>query len=42
MVRKNGTVMEVNKMIKAFGAPVKQEDVPKIVEYLTKYYGKKE
>ncbi|MGB9873984.1 MAG: cytochrome c [Hydrogenobacter sp.] len=39
---KKGWEMEVNKMIKAFGAPVKQEDVPKIVEYLTKYYGKKE
>ncbi|SNZ15480.1 sulfide dehydrogenase [Hydrogenobacter hydrogenophilus] len=39
---RKGWEMEVNKMIKAFGAPVKQEDVPKIVEYLTKYYGKKE
>lgn len=32
----------VNKMIKVFGAPIRQEDVPKIVEYLTKYYGKKD
>jgi len=39
---KKGWEVEVNKMIKAFGAPVKQEDVPRIVEYLTKYYGKKE
>ncbi|MCS7284144.1 MAG: cytochrome c [Hydrogenobacter thermophilus] len=39
---KKGWEAEVNKMIKAFGAPVKQEDVPKIVEYLTKYYGKKD
>ncbi|ADO45204.1 sulfite dehydrogenase (cytochrome) subunit SorB [Hydrogenobacter thermophilus TK-6] len=39
---KKGWEAEVNKMIKVFGAPVKQEDVPKIVEYLTKYYGKKD
>jgi len=39
---KKGWEVEVNKMIKVFGAPVKQEDVPRIVEYLTKYYGKKE
>ncbi|QWK19817.1 MAG: cytochrome c [Hydrogenobacter thermophilus] len=39
---KKGWEAEVNKMIKAFGAPVKQEDVPKIVDYLTKYYGKKD
>lgn len=38
---KKGWEAEVNKMIK-LGAPVKQEDVPKIVEYLTKFYGKKE
>jgi cytochrome c5 len=39
---KKGWEASVNKMIKVFGAPIKQEDVPKIVEYLTKYYGKKE
>jgi len=31
---------EVNKMIKAFGAPVKAEDVKPIVDYLVKNYGK--
>ena len=30
----------VNKMINAFGAPIKAEDVPKIVDYLTRNYGK--
>ena len=30
----------VTKMMKAFGAPVKQADVPMIVDYLTKEYGK--
>jgi len=30
----------VTKMIKALGAPVKSEDVPAIVDYLTKNYGK--
>nr|BAL54326.1 sulfite:cytochrome c oxidoreductase subunit B [uncultured Aquificae bacterium] len=39
---KKGWEASVNKMIKVFGAPVKQEDVPKIVDYLTKYYGKKD
>jgi len=29
---------EVNKMIKAYHAPIKEEDVPKIVEYLTATY----
>jgi hypothetical protein len=31
---------EVHKMIKVMGAPLPAEDVPKVVEYLTKYYGK--
>ena len=31
---------EVAKMIKVFGAPVKQEDIPAIVDYLTRNYGK--
>lgn len=29
----------VNKMVKVMGAPVSPEDVPVIVDYLTKYYG---
>jgi sulfite dehydrogenase (cytochrome) subunit B len=29
---------EVNKMIKAYHAPIKEEDVPKIIEYLTATY----
>jgi len=31
---------EVTKMIKAYGASVPQEQVPKIVDYLTANYGK--
>jgi mono/diheme cytochrome c family protein len=30
---------EVNKMIKAYGAPISKEDVPKIVDYLVRTYG---
>ena len=30
----------VTKMIKALGAPVKTEDIPAIVDYLAKNYGK--
>jgi len=30
----------VNKMIKVMGAPIPQEDVPVIVDYLTRHYGK--
>ena len=37
---RKGWEAEVTKMVKAFGAPVKEEDVPQIVEYLTTYYGK--
>jgi cytochrome c5 len=29
----------VNKMIKAMGAPIREEDVPQIVDYLAKNYG---
>jgi sulfite dehydrogenase (cytochrome) subunit B len=29
---------EVNKMIKAYHAPIKEEDVPKIVDYLAATY----
>ena len=31
----------VTKMVKAFGAPIKDEDQKPIAEYLAKYYGKK-
>ncbi|MCD6734371.1 MAG: cytochrome c [Burkholderiaceae bacterium] len=31
---------EVAKMIKAYGAPVKADDVPAIVDYLSSNYGK--
>lgn len=37
---KKGWEATVSKMMKAMGAPVSQEDVPKIVEYLDQYYGK--
>jgi hypothetical protein len=37
---RKGWEAAVTKMVKAFGAPVKDEDVPVIVDYLTKYYGK--
>ena len=30
---------EVTKMIKVYGAPIEEADVPKIVEYLTEAYG---
>jgi len=30
----------INKMINIMGAPVKPEDVPPILDYLSKYYGK--
>jgi len=31
---------EVNKMINAYGAPIDPKDVPALVDYLTKNYGK--
>jgi sulfite dehydrogenase (cytochrome) subunit B len=37
---RKGWDAEVTKMIKAFGAPVKAEDVKDIVDYLVKNYGK--
>jgi hypothetical protein len=37
---RKGWEASVNKMIKVMGAPVKNEDIPQIVDYLTKYYGK--
>ena len=30
----------VTKMIKAMGAPIRNEDAPVIVDYLVRYYGK--
>jgi hypothetical protein len=30
----------VNKMIKVMGAPIRGEDVPAIVDYLARNYGK--
>jgi cytochrome c5 len=29
----------VDKMLKVMGAPIRQDDVPVIVDYLTRYYG---
>ena len=37
---RKGWEAEVAKMVKTFGAPIKEEDVPPIVDYLIKYYGK--
>jgi mono/diheme cytochrome c family protein len=36
---KAGWTAEVNKMIKAYGAPVDESDAKDIVDYLTKNYG---
>jgi len=35
-----GWEAEVNKMIKAYGAPVNEADIPQIIAYLTQNYGK--
>ncbi len=37
---RKGWEATVNKMINALGAQIRKEDVPAIVDYLTKYYGK--
>ena len=37
---RKGWEASVNEMIKVMGAPIKNEDIPQIVDYLTKYYGK--
>lgn len=37
---RKGWEATVNKMIKVMGAPIKPEDVPPIVDYLTAHYGK--
>ena len=36
-----GWEAEVTKMMKAYGAPVNEADIPQIVTYLTQNYGKK-
>jgi hypothetical protein len=37
---RQGWEATVNKMITIMGAPVKPEDVPSILDYLSKHYGK--
>ena len=37
---RKGWEAEVAKMIKAYGAPVNEADIPRIVTYLTQNYGK--
>ena len=37
---RKGWEASVNKMIKVMGAPIKEEDVGALVDYLTRYYGK--
>ena len=37
---RKGWEATVNKMINVMGAPVKPEDVPPILDYLSKHYGK--
>lgn len=36
--KKDFWTAEVNKMIKVYGAPIEEGDIPKIVEYLTENY----
>jgi cytochrome c553 len=38
-LNRNGWEAEVRKMMKAYGAPVREDDVGPIVSYLTHYYG---
>ncbi len=38
-MRKSGWEAEVRKMIKVMGAPVPEDEVPRIVDYLTRNYG---
>jgi mono/diheme cytochrome c family protein len=38
---RKGWEASVNKMIKAMGAPIRSEDVPSIVDYLSSNYGKR-
>ncbi len=38
---RKGWEAEVNKMVKAFGAPMEPDEMAKIVDYLAANYGKK-
>ena len=38
---RKGWEVEVNKMVKAYAAPVGADEVPAIVDYLAQNYGKK-
>ncbi len=38
---RKGWEASVAKMVKVMGAPIQQDDVPRIVEYLDAQYGKK-
>jgi mono/diheme cytochrome c family protein len=38
---RKGWETEVNKMVKAFGAPMEPDEMAKIVDYLAANYGKK-
>jgi cytochrome c5 len=37
---RKGWEAEVNKMVNVMHAPINKDDIPKIVDYLSKYYGK--
>jgi mono/diheme cytochrome c family protein len=37
---RKGWEASVNKMIKVMGAPIRQEDIAPIIDYLTRNYGK--
>jgi cytochrome c5 len=37
---RKGWEASVNKMIKVMGAPIRAEDVPQLIDYLTTQYGK--
>ena len=37
---RKGWEATVNKMINVMGAPIKPEDMPLMLDYLSKYYGK--
>jgi hypothetical protein len=38
-LNKAGWTTEVNKMVKAYGAPIPEDEAAKIVAYLAQYYG---
>ena len=38
-LNKAGWTAEVNKMVKAYGAPIPEDEAAKIVAYLAQYYG---